>query len=280
MLQIVTDSSALFPAAEARKLGFYSLPLYVIADSVSYRDFEDISAETFTELTGSAEHLSTSQPTIGEKIDLYDSLLEDPDNTVLDLCMADGLSGTYQSSLSARSCCIDPDRVTVMNTKTLCGPHRQMVQKALSLRDMGKGSEEIVQILNEGTAREASSVCVRDISHLVRSGRLSKAAGAAGSFLKLMPLAVKNDEGRLEVYGAGRTWKKIFELQERFLKSKGFDESWTLFLTHGKNPEAAEKARQYFSARYPDLKIVINELNAMFMVHGGEGCLAVQAIAL
>ncbi len=279
MLQIVTDSSALYSPKKAEEEGFVCLPLQVIADSVCYRDFETIDSDSFEEKTKKAEKLSTSQPSIGEKIAVYNELLENPENEVLDITMADGLSGTYQSALMARDNCDDPARVHVYNSKTLCGPHQAMVQEALRMAKENRSAGEIMEKLDRWQKNEASSVAVSEIMHLVRSGRLPNAVGSIGNLLKLMPLAVKTDDGKsLSLFGTARTIKKMIELQEKFLLSKGFDSSWTLFITHGNNPAAARKAVEYFSVKYPGLRVLVQNLNAMFMVHGGPGCLAVQAM--
>lgn len=279
MIHIVTDSSSLYSAKEAENEGFTCLPLHVVVDSHSYRDFEDIDAETFTEITKGAKKISTSQPSIGEKIAVYNELLADSEDVILDISMADGLSGTYQSALMAKDNCDDPSRVTVYNSQTLCGPHQMMVQKALKMANEKKSIPEIIEKLEEMKEKEASSVCITEIKALVQSGRLPDAAGKIGSLLKLMPLAVKNETGdKLSVYGTARTMKKMFEMQDKFLREKGFDESWTVFVTHGNNPTAARKAKDYFESRYPGISVVVQNLNAMFMVHGGPGCVAIQAM--
>lgn len=280
MIQIITDSSSLYSPEKAKARGFYSLPLYVCADSECYRDFEEIDAASFSEMIRDAKKLGTSQPSIGEKLDLYNKLLENKEDIILDICISDKLSGTYQAALSAKENCDDPQRVTVFNSETLCGPQKAMVEKALEMRDGGKSLEEILDVLNDGIKQEASSLCVLDMNNLVRSGRLNKTAGAAGKLLKIMPVAIKDADGKLSIYGMARTWKKAIEIQNKFLSSKGMDDTWTLYITHGNNPDAASKAKAYFQQLYPGLKIEVQPLNAMFMVHGGEGCVALQAIKI
>lgn len=75
MIKIITDSSSLFSQEQALEKGFNSLPLHVVADQNSYRDYEEIDSTNFTELTKDAVKLSTSQPSVGEKMELYLSLI-------------------------------------------------------------------------------------------------------------------------------------------------------------------------------------------------------------
>lgn len=280
MLQIVTDSSSLYSPKEAAAKGFSCLPLHIIADQKSYRDYEEIDAASFREKTAAARKLSTSQPSIGEKMSLYNSLLQDPDAEILDLSMADGLSGTYQSALMARDSCDDPDRVTVFNTRTLCAPHRVLVDRALDCRDRGLNLEETLKELS-CLMQSASCVAAEDFEALAKGGRLPQIAGRLGSLVRLKVLAGQSEDGSsLKLAGTGRTWKKMFELADGFLRSMGMDETWTLFLVHGNNLSAANHAREYFQDRYPDMKIETSILNALFMVHGGNGCLAMQAVRM
>lgn len=280
MIKIITDSSSLFSQEQALEKGFNSLPLHVVADQNSYRDYEEIDSKNFTELTKDAVKLSTSQPSVGEKMELYNEILKNPDDQILDITITDKMSGTHQSALMAKESCDDPSRVTVFDSTTLCGTHQHMVLKALEMRDAGCTLDQIVDALTKATKHVASGVCVLDLNHVVRGGRLPKSAAVAGNLLKVMPLAVIGDEGTLKVHGVARTWKKVFESLDRFLESKGMTENWTLYITHANNPQVAQKAKDWYQAKYPNMNIVVQVLDAMFMVHGGEGCMAFQAIEM
>lgn len=280
MFVVVSDSSSLYSAMQARERGFYVLPLFVQADEQCYRDLEDIDAGSFSALTAKAAHLSTSQPSIGEKLEVYEQILQEKDCDILDVCISSSLSGTYQAALVARAACSKPERVYVFDCGTLCGPQQRMVDYACLRARQKADVQDVLCELEAAKERMASTLCVLDLLHLVRGGRLSRSAGMVGSLLKIMPVAVIGADGKLILQGKARTWQKAFEIQKRFLVSKGMDESWALYICHGNNPKAALKAQAYFQERFPGLTIIIHPLSAMFMVHGGEGCLSIQAISL
>ena len=67
----------------------------------------------------------------------------------MNICVADGLSGTYHGALSARDMVENRDRITVFNSRTLCGPHRYMVEKAQKMKEEGKGIPETPGMVKE-----------------------------------------------------------------------------------------------------------------------------------
>ena len=142
MIKIISDSSTLYTVSEAKDKGFYSVPLHVTIGDDSYRDLEDINSEQLLKMIEDGAIPKTSQPSIGEKIALYDELSKD--NEVIDVTMAGGLSGTYQAALTAKNTCERPDKIHVIDSMTLCGPHRYMVDLALQMAKEKKSVKEII----------------------------------------------------------------------------------------------------------------------------------------
>lgn len=281
MIHIVSDSSALHSRAQAEKAGFHTVPLTVMVDGESFEDFETITPAQMNACCRSRKNVSTSQPAIGSKIELYDRLLTQKEDLVLDITMADGLSGTYQSALLAKQSCTDPERVYVVNSRTLCGPHRDLVLKAVEMRDAARSMEEILQMLEKSSATELSTVTVPDIAFVLKGGRLGRAAGRAGEMLRLMPIVKKTAEDTsLSVHTAVRTFRKAAESVFRFFEKNGMDASYSLSITHADNPQLARKCAEIFRQAMPGLKITISELCPLFIAHGGPGCIAMQAIQI
>lgn len=281
MIRIVSDSSTLYSSAQAKEKGFEAVPLQVIIDGQSWSDYEELSSEEMAEKCRNGAIPTTSQPNVARKLDVYNELLKNPEDQVLDLCMADGLSGTYQSACSIREMSDDPQRVTVFNTKTLCGPHRAMVETAKKLAERNASLEEILSVLETMQKKEASALMVRDFGFLQRGGRISKTTALAGSMLRLIPVVFKSDDGtRLDTAGACRTWQKGYEKILSFLKEHELDESWKLYIVHGDASDQARKAADWFAQRLPETVMEIHELCPMFLAHGGPGCLAIQAIRI
>ena len=118
MVQIVTDSSVLYTEEEAKAAGFDVVPLCVSVGDMDGRDLQ-INMEEFYGRIGKGEIPRSSQPPIGDVVEVYEKY---QDADVLNICVADGLSGTYHGALSARDMVENRDRITVFNSRTLCGP--------------------------------------------------------------------------------------------------------------------------------------------------------------
>ena len=140
MVRIITDSSTLYTIEEGKNAGFDVLPLYVTIGDLEGRDLQ-IDMTDFYARIEKGEIPKSSQPPIGEVIDLYEAYAGDE---IINIAMADGLSGTYQSACGVREMADNKDKIHVFNSKTLCGPHRYMVEKAQKMKEEGKTAEEIL----------------------------------------------------------------------------------------------------------------------------------------
>lgn len=133
MVQIITDSSTLFTEEEAKKMGIEVLPLCVNIGDLEGRDLQ-IDMQDFYNRIAQGGVPKSSQPPIGEVMEAYERY---PEDAIINIAMADGLSGTYQSACGAKEMVDNKENITVVNTKTLCGPHRYMVQKAVRMKKDG-----------------------------------------------------------------------------------------------------------------------------------------------
>ena len=145
MVHIVSDTSTLYSTTQAKEAGFTVAPLSVTIAGKSYREFDEISSEEFVEIIRQGHMPTSSQPAIGEVEDIYNQF---PGEEIINVTMALGLSGTYTSAVAAAQMCDHADKISVINTRTLCGPHRYLVQKAVQWAEEGQSREEILQKLN------------------------------------------------------------------------------------------------------------------------------------
>ncbi len=282
MLHIVSDTSTLTTPSQAPQQGFYSVPLEVTIGNESYADYEGITPTKLVERIRQGAIPSSSQPTPSRKLDLYNELLKNPDDEVLDISIGNGLSGTYTSACMMKDLCDDPNRVHVYNSKTLCGPQKAMVQAAVKMRDEGASVDEIISHLDEMIKTHHSSILVRDFDFLLRGGRVNAASAMAGKALKLVPVAVLNETGEsLSIVGTTRTICKAFSKIKEEIEKKldlGTGKGYTIYLSHGDDEDIANKAVTWFQKVWPEARFEVNELCPMFIVHGGPGCLSVQVI--
>ena len=275
-MRIVTDTSALYSPIEGKELGFDVLPLSVTVDNKSYKEYVDVTSGEFLELLRSGGIPTSSQPSIGETMELFEKYQGEE---VLVINMADGLSGTYQSSLSAKESVEDGHKVHVINTMTLCGPHRYLVQKAIHLKDEGKDIEEIKKELYKSIALEKSFLIPQDFGFLKRGGRLTPLAATLGSMLKITPILTKTKDGkRLEKYAMKKSFKSAIKEIIKCFQEIGVDETFKIYITHGGVAHQAHETMQQIQEIFPRVDIEIYELSPAFITQGGPGCVAIQFI--
>ena len=279
MLQIVTDSSTLYSIREGEDKGITVCPLHVNIDGKSYRDFEDLTSTKLLKLIQEKKVPSTSQPSIGEKIDTYNRLSQEGD--VLDITMAQGLSGTYDNALLAKSQCDHPERIHVLNSKTLCGPHRSLVDRAIKMKEEGASLEEIEAELENARETDLSFLIPFDFQFLLRGGRVRQIEAGLGGLLKLIPVMKRQEDGTVLVkFTVTRTFKKALRSILEELDKHNVTDAYTFYITHAFNDELAFEAQKMLREKYPEAKIVIYPLSPTFITQGGPGCIAIQTIKI
>ena len=163
MVRIIADTSTLYSTAQAQDAGFAVSPLSVTINEQTYREFDEISSEEFVSMIHQGHMPTSSQPAVGEVVSLYEEYAGDE---ILNISMADGLSGTYSSAVAAAELCEARERITVMNSKTLCGPHRHLVEQALRLAREGLDRSASVEQLEALMATEKSYLMPDDFAYL------------------------------------------------------------------------------------------------------------------
>ena len=232
--------------------------------------------EEFYGRIGKGEIPRSSQPPIGDVVEVYEKY---QDADVLNICVAAGLSGTYHGALSARDMVESRDRITVFNSRTLCGPHRYMVEKAQRMKEEGKGIPEILEWLKSAAEKTESFLIPQDFGFLKRGGRLTPVAAALGSVLKLKPVMRLTEDGtRLDKFFVKRTMSAAVSGIMDHMKKKGIDGRYLLYIVHAAAPKEAGAIREMIEAEFKGIEIRMMDLSPVFVAQGGPGCVAIQYI--
>ena len=275
MVQIITDSSTLFTEEEAKAMGIEVLPLCVNIGDLEGRDLQ-IDMEDFYDRIEKGGIPKSSQPPIGEVMDTYEKY---PDAEIINIAMADGLSGTYQTACGAREMVDNKENITVINSKTLCGPHRYMVKKAQQMKQAGKTAKEIIAWLEKAKESHESFLIPQDFAFLRRGGRLTPVAATFASTLKLKPIMTQVEEGRrLDKYAIKRNMKQAVGAVIERLKKRGVDAKHIIYVSHANALEDAKKVMEQLKEHFIDAEIELLELGAAFVTQGGPKCIAIQYI--
>ena len=278
MVHIVSDTSTLYSTTQARKAGFAVSPLSVTIAGKSYREFDEITSEEFVDIIRQGHMPTSSQPAIGEVEALYNRY---PGEEILNVTMALGLSGTYTGALAAAELCDHADKITVLNTRTLCGPHRYLVEKAVQWAKEGQAKERIVEKLNALMDTAKSYLVPADFDYLRRGGRLSPLVSYVGKATNLTPIMTQTENGeRLTVAGIRRGYPHAVKYIMEQLKKAGIGRGWQVQISHAGALDKAEQALKALQAAMPEAEYHIYPLSPAFITQGGPGCVAVQYIQL
>ena len=276
MIRIVADSSSLYSKNEGKEKGISIAPLAVNINGQTYKEFEDINTYEFIEIINKGHIPSSSQPSIGEVLEIYEQYKEDE---IINISMADGLSGTYNSACMAKGMAENPERIDVINSKTLCGPHRYLVNLAAELVKQGKTKQEIVNEINNTLEDTKSYLIPHDFDFLVRGGRVSTLVGKIGSAIKLVPvMTMAEDKLSLVKFTTKRTFKSAIKKIVEEMLENNVDSNCKIYISHACKEDLAEDAKKFIMNSIENADIEINLLSPAFTTQGGPGCVAIQYI--
>lgn len=276
MIKILTDTSTLYTPADGEALGITILPLSVTINNETYREFVDIDDTAFYKIIAEGHTPTSSQPPIGEVMEAYEKYENDE---IIHICMADGLSGTYQSALSVRDGAKNKENIHVINSATLCGPHRHMVESVIQKVKDGITMDELLVYLEEIKKTNISFLIPQDFSFLKRGGRLTPMAATLGGLLKIRPVMTTTPDGcRLEKFTVGRTMTKAVDAVIAELLKLGVNEEYFITVSHAGVLEQATSILERVQQAFPNNKIDLFDLSCAFITQGGPQCVAIQAI--
>ena len=277
-IAVVTDSNSGITQMEAKECGIFVLPMPFMINEKTF--FEDITLtqNEFYEKLESGADVVTSQPSPESVMKLWDQVLEDYDEIVY-IPMSSGLSGSCQSAIM-----LSEDyngRVQVVNNQRISVTQRQSALDAKLLSDRGMSAAEIKDFLEKDKFNSSIYIMLDTLYYLKKGGRITPAAAAIGTMLKLKPvLTIQGD--KLDAFAKARTsnqGKTIMinairnDMENRFGGASA-DNIW-LEVAYTKNEEAMRQLVTELEKEFPGFDIVANPLSLSVACHIGPGALAV-----
>ena len=175
---IVTDSNSGITQEQGKELGIFVLPMPFFIDGELYLEDITLSQSEFYEKLGADSDISTSQPSPGEVMDLWDKVLEEYDELVC-IPMSSGLSSTCATAITLAA---EYDgRVQVVDNQRISVTQEQSVLDAMNLREEGKSAAEIKEILEKEKLQASIYITVDTLKYLKKGGRITPAAAAIGT---------------------------------------------------------------------------------------------------
>ena len=274
---VVTDSNSGITQSQSKELGVVVLPMPFYIDNEMYYEDIDLTQEEFYEkLKGDCE-IKTSMPVLGDVTDKWEELLKEYDEVVY-IPMSSGLSSSCETAIMLSQ---DYDgKVQVVNNQRISVTQRQSVMDAMELAKSGKNAAEIKEILEAEKFESSIYIMLDTLYYLKKGGRITPAAAALGTLLKLKPVLQIQGE-KLDAFAKARTVKQGKNIMidtikkdfaERFNDPEGKNMHLEIAYTHDK--EAAEAFKAEVQAVFPNHDIVMNPLSLSVSCHIGPGALA------
>ena len=277
-IAVVTDSNSGITQKQAQEMGLYVLPMPFMINNETY--FEDItlSQAEFYERLASGADVVTSQPSPDSVMKLWDELLQTYDE-IVHIPMSSGLSGSCPSALMLAA---DYEgMVQVVNNQRISVTQRQSALDAMELAVKGMDAAQIKQFLEDDKFNSSIYIMLDTLYYLKKGGRITPAAAALGTILRLKPvLQIQGD--KLDAFAKARTvsqGKSIMinavrnDMEKRF-GGVNKDNIW-LQIAYTYDLDAAKQLRDEVAAQFPGFAIHMDPLSLSIACHIGPGSLAV-----
>lgn len=278
-IAVVTDSNSGITQNQAREHEIHVLPMPFFIDDETYFEDIDLTQEQFYEKLEGKSNISTSMPAVGSVTELWDNLLEEYDE-IVHIPMSSGLSSSCETAVMLSN--EYEGRVQVVNNQRISVTQKQSVFDAMELAEQGKNAGQIKEYLEQVKYDSSIYIMVDTLYYLKKGGRITPAAAALGTLLKLKPVLQIQGE-KLDAYAKARTVKQartimIDAVKNDFAKRFGDEtgENMHLFVAYTKDRDTALDFKVQIEEAFPG-KIVeaVDPLSLSVACHIGPGALAV-----
>ena len=272
---IVTDSNSGITQSEAKELGVYVIPMpFYINEELFFEDITLTQEEFYKKLEEDA-NISTSMPSPGDVMDLWDRLLEEYDE-VVHIPMSSGLSSFCHTSMSLAQ---DYEgKVYVVDNQRISVTQRRSVEVALKMAEKGVCAQGIVSALMDDKMESSIYITVDTLKYLKKGGRITPAAAAIGTVLNLKPVLQIQGE-KLDAFAKVRGWKAakktMLDAIDKDIHSRFAGEKVHLEAAYTCSEEEKDKWIAELQVRFPDYEIRTEKLSLSVACHIGPGAMAV-----
>jgi DegV family protein with EDD domain len=274
---LVTDTCHYLPRALVAEHEIHEVSLYVHRGDEVLRESEMSDYDGYyRRLDASADLPTTSQPSIGDFLAVYEPLLE-AGNEIVSIHLSGGISGTVRSAEQAREHLgVGAERVHVLDSTTACGGEGLMLLAAAAAARSGADAQAVVRRAREARERLTLLFAIDTLEYLRRGGRIGGAQAWVATALKIKPIL--SVESEITPVERVRTSKRAFERLVEVLRSckeQGLD-GWVVQHIHGGEQalELASRGREIFGSE----PIFVSEIGPVIGTHVGPGLLGAGGV--
>ena len=277
---ILTDSNSGITQGQASSLGVSVLPMPFYINGETFYEDISLTQEEFYERLEEGADIHTSMPTVGDVTERWDELLKEYDEIVY-IPMSSGLSSSCQTAIMLSD---DYDgKVQVVNNQRISVTMRRSVLDAKILAERGHSALQIKEILEREKFSSSIYITLDTLHYLKKGGRITPAAAALGTLLKIKPVLQIQGE-KLDKFGQARTMKQAKKIMlDQILKdcrerygTEDFSDIY-ICMAYTKDRSMAEQFAEEVSKDFPNNRIHIDPLSLSISCHIGPGALAITA---
>ena len=281
-IAVVTDSNSGITQAQAKEMGVAVLPMPFMIDGETYYEDITLTREQFYQRLKDNADIATSQPTPDSILKMWDKLLKEYDQ-IIHIPMSSGLSGSCSTAMMLAGEDEYEGKVFVVDNRRISVTQYQSVKDAQMLAAMGMDGTQIKKRLEETAADSVIFITVDTLKYLKKGGRITPAAAALGTLLKIKPVLIILGE-KLDSFAKARTMKQAKTMMmnaiQKELDGRLHDSECRnchLAIAHTDNEEAALEFKKEVEERFPDADVYMAPLSLSIACHIGPGSLAVTA---
>jgi DegV family protein with EDD domain len=277
---VVTDTTHYLPRDLVRNAGVTEVSLYVREGDTLTREADMPTFDAFYErLRTSAELPTTSQPSIGDFLEVYEPLLADG-RDIVSIHLSGAISGTLASARSAAADALTRHpgrRIEVVDSVNACGGMGAIVLAAAAVANAGGDADAVVARAVEVRDRIKIWFAVDTLEFLRRGGRIGAAQAWVGGALKIKPILTLVD-GEISPIERVRTQGRAFERLVEYLESRRDAGATTWMIQHIRAPDQAQRLVDRGRAMFGSEPLFVSEIGPVIGAHAGPGVLGVSAI--
>ncbi|NLG04980.1 MAG: DegV family protein [Clostridia bacterium] len=277
-IAIVTDTNSGITIDQAKEMGIHLIAMPFMINKEEFYEGINLSKSEFYQRLEDSADIKTSQPSPEDTMNLWDELLKEHESVVY-IPMSSGLSSSCHNAVMLAN--EYEGKVFVVDNQRISVTQLHSVLDALKMREQGLNAKDIKQKLEDTKFESSIYITLDTLYYLKKGGRITPAAAAIGTVLKLKPVLQIQGE-KLDAFAKARTMTQAKSLMINAIKNDiekrfgGLEQKkiW-LAIAHTENEEAAQVLKEELSKEIPDCEIYVDHLPLSIACHIGPGSLAI-----
>ena len=274
-VKIVTDSLSDITSDIAEGLGITVVPVYVRFGEEVYRDRVEMTTDEFYHrLVHDSTWPTTTQPTPGDFLNVYNKLAEETDE-ILVVTLSSKLSGTYESALYAKGMMEKECRIELIDSMTVVMGLGLIVISAAKAAQTGAKLDELVDLVRGAIPRSHAIMSFDTLKYLAKGGRIGRAQGLMGSLLSIKPILTMRDG---EVAPLTRVRSRAAGIDYLYDFVAGFSHIEEMAVEHATTPDEADKLVERINSLFPKERIYRSTVSPVIGTYVGPHVLSVSVL--